>query len=221
MGDKDKVKSSKDEYTLDDLRKDINNQFEAEEQKDGEEKMRDKLLYLKVLNYLIDIVELAKEDSEEERINRIRLILEKDNSIFGYTYFLTSKKQFDYSWSYLRNQWSKYIEHLGHVCVFIRQVLSDIKHLQGKGKDVFGKKVIFANVFTVSFERHEPTVEVLWENIGNLFDVQKKYSVSIQVGKVVLLSAFCKYHGSGQDDLWEKHLKIAVKHDKNVKNNRK
>lgn len=219
MGDKDKVKSSKDEYTLDDLRKDINNQFEAEEQKDGEEKMRDKRLYLKVLNYLIDIVELAKEDSEEEIINHIRSIIEKDNAIFGYTYFLTSKNQFDYSWSYLRNQWSKYIKLLGHVCMFIRQMLSDVKHLQGKGEKFFDKKVIFANVFTVSFERHEPTVEVLWENIGNLFDVQKEYSITIQVDKVVLLSAFCKYHGSGLDDLWEKHLKIAVKHDKNVKNN--
>lgn len=181
--------------------------------------MRDKLLYLKVLNYLIDIVELAKEDSEEEIINHIRSIIEKDNAIFGYTYFLTSKNQFDYSWSYLRNQWSKYIKLLGHVCMFIRQMLSDVKHLQGKGEKFFDKKVIFANVFTVSFERHEPTVEVLWENIGNLFDVQKEYSITIQVDKVVLLSAFCKYHGSGLDDLWEKHLKIAVKHDKNVKNN--
>lgn len=217
MGDKDKVKSSKDEYTLDDLRKDINNQFEAEEQKDGEEKMRDKLLYLKALNYLIDIVELSKEDNEEERINSIRLTLEKDNAIFAYTYFLTSKKQFDYSWSYLRNQWSKYIEHLGHICMFIRQMLTDIKHLQRKGKDVFGKKVIFANVFVVSFERHEPTVEVLWENIGKLFDVKNGYSLTIQVDKVVLLSAFCKYHGSELDDLWKKHLKIAVKHDKETK----
>ena len=219
MGDKDKVKSSKDEYTLDDLRKDINNQFEAEEQKDGEEKMRDKLLYLKVLNYLIDIVELVNEDSEEERINHIRSIIEKDNAIFGYTYFLTSKNQFDYSWSYLRNQWSKYIELLGHVCMFMRQMLSDIKHLQGKGKKVFDKKVVFANVFMFSFERHEPNVEVLWEKISNLFDVKKGYSLTIQVDKVVLVSAFCKYHGSGLDDLWEKHLKIAVKHDKDAKNN--
>lgn len=219
MGDKDKDQSSKKEYTLDDLRKDINNQFDAEEQKDGEEKMRDKLLYLKVLNYLLDIVELAKEDSEEERNDHIRLILEKDNAIFGYTYFLTSKNQFDYSWSYLRNQWSKYIELLGYVCVFVRQMLTDIKHLKGKGKNVFGKKIIFANIFMASFDRHESAVEVLWENIGNLFDVKKGYSLSIQVDKVVLLSAFCKYHGSGLDDLWEKHLKITVKHDKDAKNN--
>lgn len=219
MGNKDKDQSTKKEYTLDDLRKDINNQFDAEEQKDGEEKMRDKLLYLKVLNYLMDIVELAKEDSEEDRNAHIRLILEKDNAIFGYTYFLTSKNQFDYSWSYLRNQWSKYIELLGYVCVFVRQMLTDIGHLQGKGKEVFDKKVVFTNVFIASFERHEPTVEVLWENIDNLFDVKNGYSVTIQVGKVVLLSAFCKYHESGLDDLWKKHLKIAVKHDKEAQNN--
>ena len=62
MEDKDKTKSSKDEYTLDDLRKDINNQFDAEEQKEGEEKMRDKLLFQKVLHYLIDIVESVKNE---------------------------------------------------------------------------------------------------------------------------------------------------------------
>lgn len=221
MGDKDKTKSSKKEYTLDDLRKDISNQFDVEEQKDGEEKMRDKLLYLKVLNYLIDIVELVNEDSEEERNNHIRLIIEKDNAIFGYTYFLTSKNQFDYSWSYLRNQWKKYVELLRYICVFVHQMLSDIKLLQGKGKEVFGKSVIFANVFEVSFEQHEPMIEVLWENVGNLFDVKKGYSLTIRVGKVVLLSAFCKYHGSELDDLWEKHLKIAVKHGKETKTDRK
>ena len=221
MGDKDKTKSSKKEYTLDDLRKDISNQFDVEEQKDGDEKMRDKLLYLKVLNYLIDIVELVNEDSEEERNNHIRLIIEKDNAIFGYTYFLTSKNQFDYSWSYLRNQWKKYVELLRYICVFVHQMLSDIKLLQGKGKEVFGKSVIFANVFEVSFEQHEPMIEVLWENVGNLFDVKKGYSLTIRVGKVVLLSAFCKYHGSELDDLWEKHLKIAVKHGKETKTDRK
>lgn len=221
MGDKDKTKSSKKEYTLDDLRKDISNQFDVEEQKDGEEKMRDKLLYLKVLNYLIDIVELVNEDSEEERNNHIRLIIEKDNAIFGYTYFLTSKNQFDYSWSYLRNQWKKYVELLRYICVFVHQMLSDIKLLQGKGKEVFGKSVIFANVFEVSFEQHEPMIEVLWENVGNLFDVKKGYSLTIRVGKVVLLSAFCKYHGSELDDLWEKHLKIAVKHGKETRTDRK
>ena len=71
-------------------------------------------------------------------------------------------------------------------------------------------------MFVVSFEQYEPTVEVLWEKIGNLFDIKKGYSVTIQVGNVVLLSAFCKYHGSGLDGLWEKHLKIVVKHEKEV-----
>lgn len=212
--EKDIEKTAKSAYTLDYLQQNITAQFEREVQRDGEESMRDRLFHLRVLTHMLDMLATAGEDTEEEMAKRIRLKMEQDDAHFGYTCFLASNSQFGHSWSYLRSQWNKYIKALEGLCVFIHQMLNDIKFLQTKGVDVIGKKVMFANVFVASFEHGEPKVEVVWEHIGNLFNVKDGYSVTIQLENIVLLSSFCKYQENDFCKLWEKYLMITIQHEK-------
>lgn len=212
--EKDIEKTVKTAFSLDDLRQNITAQFEREVQREVEESMRDRLLHLRVLTHMLDMLATAGEDTEEEMAKRIRLKMEQDDALFGYTCFLASNSQFGYSWSYLRSQWNKYIKALEGLCVFIHQMLNDIKFLQTKGVDVIGKKVMFANVFVASFEHGVPKVEVVWEHIGNLFNVKDGYSVTIQLENIVLLSSFCKYQENDFCKLWEKHLMITIQHEK-------
>ncbi len=214
MGNKEKKeeKPAKAEYTLDDLCQNINEQYQREEQRDGEEKMRDRLLHLKVLTHMLEMVEAA--GTVEEQVKRIRLKMEQDAALFGYTCLLASNSQFAYSWSYLRHQWDEYIKTLEYLCVFIHQMLSDIKLLQSQGTDIIGKRIIFANVFVASFEHGVPKVEVLWEHIGNLFNVKGGYTVTLQLGNIVLLSSFCKYQKNDLSKLWDNNLNVKIRHKK-------
>lgn len=205
-------------YSLEQLRSDIFAQYDSEEQTDSEEKRRDKLLKLKVLNHLINIVSTVVDISEEDRCDIMRMKLAEDEALFGYTCFLASNSEFDYSWNYQRKQWDKYIEVLGRISLLFTKMLSCVKMLQVGNYSFVDEKFVFANLFIITFDdsTNSANVKVIWENIEQLFFVQKGYSISAQLHTVLLLSAFCRYDGNDLESFFENLSKLKIQSSKNV-----
>lgn len=190
-----KIKAEDVAYTLEKLRSDVCAQYDEELEKAGEEKMRDKLLKLRVILHFIDIATSVADEKEEDRCDVIRLKLSQNDALFGYTCFLSSNTQFDYSWNYQRKQWEKYVENLGAITRFLLYFVSIVILLQSRYNEFCTLDFSFANFFRVSFGEKTQIAKttVLWENLEQIFMVQRGFSVSAIDKQVILLASFCKY----------------------------
>lgn len=211
----DNKKIAKPAYTLDKLQADICAQYDAENKSDGEDKMRDKLLKLRVLQHLINIASIVADYKEQEDIcDRIKLELTKIDALFGYTCFMASNSQFDYSWNYQRKQWDNYVNVLGNISVFILRLVSWINKLQIDYLEYADFNFIFANIFVVSLDAPTGTAKVnaIWGNIEQLFSIERGCSISANIEQVIVLSTFCRFKENDMEAFLEKLQQIEVKH---------
>lgn len=206
-------------YSVDRLYKDIVAQYEKERESE-DFNLRDVQHYLKVFCYIISVVREVESGKDYEEKTVIENMLNNDNSLFSYTFFVSSRSQFDYSWSYLRKQWNEYSKTLNSACKFILDMIDKVNVLYEHRSEFIANKFVFADIFVLSFAKatYLPHIEIKWENINSLFNVDNSYHISAKIGDAVqmtikicldkpdntdsFLSLFTKWNGNecGKDD---------------------
>lgn len=206
-------------YSVDRLYKDIVAQYEKERESE-DFNLRDVQHYLKVFCYIISVVREVESGKDYEEKTVIENMLNNDNSLFSYTFFVSSRSQFDYSWSYLRKQWNEYSKTLNSACKFILDMIDKVNVLYEHRSEFIANEFVFADIFVLSFAKatYLPHIEIKWENINSLFNVDNSYHISAKIGDAVkmtikicldkpdntdsFLSLFAKWNGNecGKDD---------------------
>ena len=186
-------------YSVEKLLADICNQYDIESETDDDEILRDKMYKLNFLNRVIDLT------GSVYRNNKMFLIrdycIAENADFFGYTYYLSSNQQFNHSWSYLRKQWAAYGEKLYCIVKFLMFMISVVNAVCPQSDELEDYKFVFSDVFEMSLNKecHSPVVNVSWENMNNLFLVDKGFTVSVKRYGIVLLSKY--YNERKKDDV--------------------
>lgn len=126
----------------------------------------------------------AKENNfdEVELYKEIEKIIDKDEVLFGYIFFLNSNERFNYTGNYLREQVVRFKNFIYKACRFIRQLVNDVnltKEVLAPNSDVV---VIFQNLVRVRFSKNmqqgEPVIE--WKSFGQFINVVEEYLITIE-----------------------------------------
>lgn len=189
------------EYTKDDLFEDIQTIPEeyAKEATEKEKVRRDFIYKLKVLQSIF-YIKVPLYDFKKDNINDIKEVLEvyveEKELLYGYTFFLSSNTNFDYSWSYLRKQKDKYIDFLSEVYRFISHVLADINTMKTNLSGNQDLHIEFNGLFDVTFIDDKPFVKTIvhWENFYQINKVKNGYYISVKIDKTTLLTYDRKYN---------------------------
>lgn len=214
-------------YTKDELFEDIQIIPEeyVKETSEGEKAHRDFIYKLKALQFIFDMKLPPydfKKDNMDDIKNQIEVYVDGNEILFGYTFFLSSNTNFDYSWSYLRKQMDKYVDFIFSAYRFISYVIEDINAIK---TDLQGNKdlhVEFNELFDVTFIDNKPYVKtiVCWENFYQINKVKNGYYISVKIDKTTLLTYNRKYNNELNPFLHRvKQLLVAWKEqtDKNNK----
>lgn len=165
---------------------------------EGEKAHRDFRHKLKVLQSIFDM-NLPLYDFEKDNMDDIKEALEVyvdgNELLFGYTFFLSSNTNFDYSWNYLRKQMDKYVDFFFEAYKFISYVLADINAMKTdlcKNKDLH---IELNELFDVTFIDDKPFVKTIisWENFNQINKVKNGYYMSVKIGTTTLLTCYRKY----------------------------
>lgn len=187
-------------YTKAELFEDIQTTPEEYEKNtpEGEKAHRDFSYKLKVLQSVFDR-QLPTYDLKEDNIGEIKEAIEVyvdgKEHLFGYTFFLSSNPNFDYSWSYLRKQMDKYIDFFSEAYKFISIVLADINAMKTSLSENKDLHIELNELFDVVFIDDKPFVKtiVCWENFYKINNVKSGYYISVKIGKTTLLTCYRKY----------------------------
>lgn len=176
-------------YSVDKLYKDIVAQYEKERESE-DLNLRDVQHYVKVFSYLYSVVREVESGKDYEEKAVIENMLNNDNSLFSYTFFVSSRSQFGYSWSYLRKQWDEYAKKLNCACKFIIDMIDKVNVLYEHRTEFIANEFVFADIFVLSFAEATclPHIEIKWENINSLFNVGNSYHISAKIGDAVQMT---------------------------------
>ena len=188
-------------YTKDELFEDIQTTPEecAKENPEGEKARRDFIYKLKVLQSVFNM-KLPMYDIDKDNIaaikERIEGYVDGDELLFDYTFFLSSNRNFDYSWSYLRKQIGKYVDFLSEVYRFISCVIADINTMKTDLSKYRDLHIVFNELFDVAFIDEKPFVKtvVCWNNFYQINEVKNGYYTSVKIGESTLLICYRKYN---------------------------
>lgn len=197
-------------YTIIDLCNDIQDQVEAEEINfpDSKKNSRDKEYKLKVLQYILSLIKRAPRGYDNPFERAVEIDVEQNSSLFSFNYFLSSQRNFDYSWSYLRNQLDEYKIFLFQTGIFLIDMIRNINKMRPELGEMAELKLVFNDLFEVSYQEKEPyaKTEIVWENFSHISNLKKDYYLSAIVGETTLITVI---HKVGND---------ATPFIKNVKN---
>ena len=194
-------------YTVDRLYKDIVAQYEKEMESE-DFNLRDVQHYLKVFCYIISVVREVESGKDYEEKIVIENMLNNDNSLFSYTFFVSSRSQFDYSWSYLRKQWGEYVKTLNSACKFILDMINKVSVLYGHRSEFIANEFVFADIFVLSFDKTTclPQIEIKWEKINGLFNIGNSYHISAKTGDAIQMTMKLCFDKQDDTDLFLRHL---------------
>lgn len=200
-------------YSIKNLYNDIARQFK-DEKETAEKELRDVIHILKVFNYFVTLVQDIEHNKDFDAEKVIKNRFDNDSSLFSYTFFVSSRYQFDYSWSYLRKQWEEYIKTLNEACKFILDMIDKVNFLNEHQLEFIANEFVFEDIFILSFSETTrlPYIEIKWENINNLFNIRNSYHVSAKAGDAIIMTMKISL---GQSNNTESFLSPLVNWHKN------
>ena len=139
-----------------------------------------------VFQMLLDLAESYKTENynnNEKLRNAIGTIVDGDEQLSGYIFFVSQNPQFDYSWHYMRKCRANYKEFLVNSIRFLNNVLNDINLLISKPWSEKNIHVVFHDILDVSLTIEEPFVKarLLWKNFYRLATVKSDYNIVVKV----------------------------------------
>lgn len=111
---------------------------------------------------------LDKKEMEAKILSRV----ESDHVLFPYTFFVASRPQFRYNWSYLRQQKDAFIDALYHSYVFLEDVVQQVQAMYVSFASFEALSVVFRDVIEVNFSSacQGVDVHIRWECFCFIFD---------------------------------------------------
>ena len=159
---------------------------------------RDQMNKLKVLQSLL-FMELPQYDpiskNDEEVLNAITNLVAENALLFNYTFYLSSNRDFDYTWSYLRKKIDDFVNYLFDSYRFIGCLLNDITQLRRGLKYATELYLNINNVFDFKFVNESPYVvaNTIWKNLHTIVRDRKGYNLSIRFGETTVMGFHRKY----------------------------
>lgn len=179
-------KRMEQKYNLDSLLDDIQSGFEdlAGEAKSSDKAKREnkyKLIIIQMLAQLAQTYGCEEYDDDEKLRRSVVTKLNLDEVLSGFLFFVSQNPQFDYSWSYMRKQKSRYAEFLVDAIRFMNNVVADVNALAGEATDEKEIHVVMNELFDVELGNVEPFVKtkLKWENLQRMTTIKKDYIVSV------------------------------------------
>ncbi|WP_405375854.1 hypothetical protein [Pseudobutyrivibrio sp.] len=150
-----------------------------------------------VFRMLLDLAELYKpaESIDNEKLrNAINIIVDGDEQLSGYIFFVSQNPQFNYSWNYMRKCRTLYKDFLINSIQFLNNVLVDINLLAYKPISVIGIHVIFHDIIDVELTSKDPFVKARlnWENFYRLAAIKSEYNVIVKHNDTLLKACIRK-----------------------------
>lgn len=162
---------------------------------------RDSMNKLKVLQSLL-FMELPQYDptcnNDEEVINAITNSVTENELLFNYTFYLSSNRDFNYTWSYLRKKLDAFVGYLFDSYKFIGCLLNDVTQIRQGLKNCSDLYVNINNTIDVKFLNESPYVEtnIIWKNFHSIIKDRKGYDLSIRLGETTVMGFHRKYRES-------------------------
>lgn len=144
---------------------------------------KSKLIVVQMLLGLAESYKTENYNNNEKLRNAIETIVDGDEQLSGYIFFVSQNPQFDYSWNYMRKCRTNYIEFLVNSIRFLNNVLVDINLLTGKSWPGNNIHVVFHDILDIELTSEVPFVKsrLLWENFYRLAMVKSDYNIVVKI----------------------------------------
>ena len=144
---------------------------------------KSKLIVVQMLLGLAESYKTENYNNNEKLRNAIETIVDGDEQLSGYIFFVSQNPQFDYSWNYMRKCRTNYIEFLVNSIRFLNNVLVDINLLTCKSWPGNNIHVVFHDILDVELTSVVPFVKsrLLWENFYRLAMVKSDYNIVVKI----------------------------------------
>ena len=152
---------------------------------------KSKLMVVQMLLGLAESYKTENYNNNEKLRNSIETIVDGDEQLSGYIFFVSQNPQFDYSWHYMRKCRTNYIEFLVNSIRFFNNVLNDINLLISKPWSEKNIHVVFHEILDVALTSEEPFVKarLLWKNFYRLAMVKSDYNIIVKAKDTLLKAA--------------------------------
>lgn len=158
------------------------NQIEIEELR--EYRYLRKLLQA-IVNSEISSLFIDVENDNLNNLNEIKKtienIVEENDVLYGYTFYVSSNHTFNYSWSYLRKQICEYVDFLFNANRFFTFIIRDINTLANVFAGHKDIHIVFNEIIDVAFYDVVPYVRasMRWSNFQMITKVKDGYQIKI------------------------------------------
>lgn len=182
----------------------------------GQRELQHKVVVMQMLLIMASFFSDDKYDNDEVLKNGIEELINSNEILSGYMFFISHNSQFEYSWNYMRKRKVNYVEFLFCAIRFLNKLVDDICALMEVEIPKDDMHVVFNNLFDVIICSKTPQVKtnIIWENFDNIMSVNKDYRVDIKVKNTILVSGNKK----GTSDIVNL-LRVALNMIEKTKNN--
>ena len=168
-----------------------------------EKASRDYPLKLKVIQLLRNLKTPYddKDNNENDVKKAIENLVENDETLFGYTFYVASNPIFDYTWSYLKTQMDNYKSFLFNAHRFFAFICRDIQILRpillAQDPNTY---IVFNDMIKIEFMNMAPYAKAYmqWENFSNITQVGNGYRLSIKVKESTRAVCGCTYNDTAK-----------------------
>lgn len=181
---------------------------------------KSKLIVVQMLLVLAESYGTEKYNDREKLRNALEAIVDGDEQLSGYIFFVSQNPQFDYSWNYMRKCRTNYIEFLVNSIRFLNNVLFDINLLIGMSWPGNNLHVIFHDILDVELICEEPFVKssLHWENFYRLATVKNEYNIIVK-NNDIMLKACGRKVPSDMQNLIDSLIEMANNKSKKITGN--
>lgn len=199
-----KVKDISTPYDLSSLLDDINADFIERQSKVDKINVWDQY-YLKLFQFLCQKADNVRDEvttAHQLDRSKIEQQLEADTFLFGYTFFLSTNPDYDYTWTYHLQKENKYVDFICNACLFLLYVLKDIDFIHQEYEVNNKLSLVFNDVLEVNFSKTMPMVKtkLIWDNFTQITRIQKGYYVAIKRETANIATKYVSFDITAHDE---------------------
>lgn len=146
---------------------------------------------LVIIQTLISWAALYKAEEykdDKKLLNALEVKVRGDELLSCYMFYVSTNPQFEYTWSYMRNQSGNYTRFLVKAVHFLNNVVDDINEFAGRAKRGIDIRIVFNNLIEVTLIDEMPFVKscILWKNFHYIESIDTDYNIIIKAEDVIL-----------------------------------
>lgn len=202
-------------YNLSSLSNDINGDFIERQSNVDKINIWDQY-YLKLFQFFCQeaVSAIDKEEATSLQIDgsKIAQQLEADRLLFGYTFFLSSNPDYDYTWTYHHQKEDKYVEFICNACLFLLYVLKDINFIHQNYEVNTNVCFVFNDILEVTFTKTVPVAKakLIWDNFTQIARIQKGYYAAIKHDTANIATKYVSFDAAMHDEAFKQLISFGM-----------